>query len=140
MKNVAVSNVSIPAAAIVYDASTAAAATQQGIAACDKAWQSGTVAAASYARGQQWANGAMGYSLCNTVVTPNWNQDRWTQCSSLAAGGYDQYSESDSFHAGGINTLVTDGSVKFIKDSINRTTWWALGTKANGEVLSADSY
>jgi hypothetical protein len=36
--------------------------------------------------------------------------------------------------------MMTDGSVKFIKDSINRTTWWALGTRANGEVLSADSY
>ena len=32
-----------------------------------------------------------------------------------------------------------DGSVKFIKDSIN-TDLVALGTKAGGEVISADSY
>jgi hypothetical protein len=30
--------------------------------------------------------------------------------------------------------------VKFVKNSINRQTWWALGTRANGEVVSADSY
>ena len=38
------------------------------------------------------------------------------------------------------NSFFLDGSVKFIKDTINRSTWWALGTKSNGEVISADSY
>ena len=33
-----------------------------------------------------------------------------------------------------------DGSVKFIKDSINQATWWALGTRNGGEVISSDSY
>jgi hypothetical protein len=27
-----------------------------------------------------------------------------------------------------------------IEDSINRNAWWSLGTKANGEVISSDSY
>jgi hypothetical protein len=36
--------------------------------------------------------------------------------------------------------LFADGSVRFAKDSINQATWWALGTKANGEVISSDSY
>ena len=36
---------------------------------------------------------------------------------------------------------MADGSVKFIKDSINPITWFALGTRKNGgEVISADSY
>jgi hypothetical protein len=39
-----------------------------------------------------------------------------------------------------VNVLFADGSVKFIKDSINQPTWWALGTKAGGEVISADAY
>jgi prepilin-type processing-associated H-X9-DG protein len=43
-------------------------------------------------------------------------------------------------HPGGINVCFGDGSVRFIKNSINRTIWWSLGTKANGEVISADSY
>ncbi len=33
-----------------------------------------------------------------------------------------------------------DGSVKFIKLSIDMDTYWALGTRAGGEVPSADSY
>jgi hypothetical protein len=35
---------------------------------------------------------------------------------------------------------MSDGSVKFIKDSVNQMTWWALGTRGNGEVISSDSY
>jgi hypothetical protein len=35
---------------------------------------------------------------------------------------------------------MLDGSVKFVKDSINWLTWWALGTKGNGEVISASSF
>jgi prepilin-type processing-associated H-X9-DG protein len=49
-------------------------------------------------------------------------------------------SNADSYHPGGVNCTMADGSVKFIKNSINQTTWWALGTKGNGEVISADSY
>jgi prepilin-type N-terminal cleavage/methylation domain-containing protein/prepilin-type processing-associated H-X9-DG protein len=45
-----------------------------------------------------------------------------------------------SFHPGGANVCFLDGSVKFIKDSINLGTWGALGTMSGGEVISADSY
>jgi hypothetical protein len=33
-----------------------------------------------------------------------------------------------------------DGSVRFVKGTISLPTWWAPGTRSNGEVLSADSY
>ncbi len=45
-----------------------------------------------------------------------------------------------SHHPGGVNVVFGDGSVKFIKDSINLPIWRALGTRAGGEVISADSY
>ncbi len=45
-----------------------------------------------------------------------------------------------SRHAGGANVLLTDGSVRFLKDSSNLQTVWALGSRAQGEVISADSY
>jgi prepilin-type N-terminal cleavage/methylation domain-containing protein/prepilin-type processing-associated H-X9-DG protein len=47
---------------------------------------------------------------------------------------------SRSYHPGGVNALFGDGSVHFVKSSINWTTWRALGTIAGGEVVSADSY
>jgi prepilin-type N-terminal cleavage/methylation domain-containing protein/prepilin-type processing-associated H-X9-DG protein len=45
-----------------------------------------------------------------------------------------------SRHPGGVNLLMGDGSVRFIKDSINLPTWRAMGTRAGGEIIGADSY
>ncbi len=45
-----------------------------------------------------------------------------------------------SNHPGGVNVTMTDGSVRFIKDSVNLQTWWALGTRNGGEVISSDAY
>jgi prepilin-type N-terminal cleavage/methylation domain-containing protein/prepilin-type processing-associated H-X9-DG protein len=45
-----------------------------------------------------------------------------------------------SHHPGGVNALFGDGSVKFIKNSIDGRTWRALGTIHSGEVVSSDAY
>lgn len=45
-----------------------------------------------------------------------------------------------SLHAGGVNNAFADGSVHFIKNSISPPTWWALGSRNGGEVISSDSY
>ena len=47
---------------------------------------------------------------------------------------------ASSNHPGGVNMAFLDGSVKFIKDSVNLGTYAALGTKAGGEVFSSDTY
>jgi prepilin-type processing-associated H-X9-DG protein len=45
-----------------------------------------------------------------------------------------------SRHPGGVNEAFADGSVHFMKNTINLQAWWALGTRNAGEVVSADSY
>ena len=45
-----------------------------------------------------------------------------------------------SNHPGGVNVSFMDGSVRFIKNTVNLQSWWYLGTRAGGEVISADSY
>jgi len=45
-----------------------------------------------------------------------------------------------SNHPGGVNVGMADGSVKFIKDTVNLQAWWALGTRDGGETISADAY
>ncbi len=45
-----------------------------------------------------------------------------------------------SFHPGGGNFLLGDGSVKFIKNTINLAIYRGLGTKAGGEIIGADQY
>jgi len=46
----------------------------------------------------------------------------------------------NSNHPGGVNVAFTDGSVKFIKDSVGPQAWWAIGTRNQGEVVSSDAY
>jgi prepilin-type N-terminal cleavage/methylation domain-containing protein/prepilin-type processing-associated H-X9-DG protein len=53
---------------------------------------------------------------------------------SYAAHGF------KSRHPGGVNFLFCDGSVRFLKNSINRVTIAALGSRNGGEVISSDSY
>ena len=45
-----------------------------------------------------------------------------------------------SNHPGGANFVFGDGSVRFLKQTINLTVYNGLGSKAGGEVISADSY
>jgi len=49
------------------------------------------------------------------------------------------YSGARSRHPGGINALIGDGSVRFLKDSINMQVWIGMNTISGGEILSADS-
>ncbi len=46
---------------------------------------------------------------------------------------------ASSFHPGGVNVGFLDGSVKFMKDSVSQQTWWAVATKAGGEVIDGAS-
>jgi prepilin-type N-terminal cleavage/methylation domain-containing protein/prepilin-type processing-associated H-X9-DG protein len=45
-----------------------------------------------------------------------------------------------SRHPGGANFAFGDGSVRFLKNSINQITYCALGSRAGGEVVSSDAY
>ena len=45
-----------------------------------------------------------------------------------------------SWHTGGANVCMSDGSVRFIKETTTPTVVRALITRAGGEVISADSY
>ncbi|WP_165220261.1 DUF1559 domain-containing protein [Aquisphaera insulae] len=55
-------------------------------------------------------------------------------------GGVTGIVTATSNHPGGVNMAFSDGSVKFIKDTISQPTWWAIGTRNGGEVVSSDAY
>ncbi len=86
--------------------------------------------------GCNWFNGYPPQTRYTHVMPPNtWSCDYGSGGASIRGAH-----TASSRHAGGINVLLCDGSVKFIKSTISLQTWWALGTMANGEVISADSY
>ncbi len=86
-------------------------------------------------RGQQYYRNLPQTSYYTHTMTPN--VKRW-DCgdSSFVAS----HTAARSYHPGGVNVAFCDGSVRFIKDTVNDLTWRALGTKGGGEVISADSY
>lgn len=45
-----------------------------------------------------------------------------------------------SRHPGGVNTLLGDGSVKFVKETVNPAIWYAISTVDGGEVITSDSF
>jgi prepilin-type processing-associated H-X9-DG protein len=113
------------------------------IQACVSAYQTVNNPNLSNANGNRWGWGAMSMTLFNTVVTPNSKQAPFNVCrDGCGTCGPDDsiFSNAQSNHPGGVNVLMSDGSSRFIKDSIGVMTWMQLGTRANGEVISADSY
>jgi prepilin-type N-terminal cleavage/methylation domain-containing protein/prepilin-type processing-associated H-X9-DG protein len=103
---------------------------------------------------------------CQSTSTPVWDKKGYAWCDDWmgGGGGYTHimapnkpscvYSNEvgngspqpdhglvgpSSNHSGGVNMGFLDGSVHFIKNSINLQTYGALGTKAGGEVISSDS-
>jgi prepilin-type N-terminal cleavage/methylation domain-containing protein/prepilin-type processing-associated H-X9-DG protein len=97
-------------------------------------------------KGVRWHYGAPGHSLYNHLRPPN---DKQPDCR----GGLPHSTRSDplwswlslniatrSKHPGGVNTLIADGHVQFIKNSINVIVWQGLGSRNGGEVISSDAY
>jgi prepilin-type processing-associated H-X9-DG protein len=95
-------------------------------------------------RGLSWARGMAVATLFNHFQTPNDKQYRGNGCRFGCRDNCGMDASftmpASSWHPGGVNTLFADGSVRFIKDSIDRMTWWKLGTRAGSEVVSADAY
>jgi prepilin-type N-terminal cleavage/methylation domain-containing protein/prepilin-type processing-associated H-X9-DG protein len=50
------------------------------------------------------------------------------------------FAGSRSRHAGGVNVGMGDGSVRFVKNTINPLTWIGLNTMSGGEVVSSDAF
>jgi prepilin-type N-terminal cleavage/methylation domain-containing protein/prepilin-type processing-associated H-X9-DG protein len=91
-------------------------------------------------KGQTWLNHFCGQGGCYShIMTPNLNACYFT--GSLGGAQPDfTFVGASAYHPGGVNVAFLDGSVKFVKNSVNAPAWWALSTKAGGEVISADAY
>ena len=64
----------------------------------------------------------------------------WATTAASVGSQSLQNEEPYSFHPGGVNALFGDGSVRFVKDSINLAAFRGILTLSGGEVVSADQY
>jgi prepilin-type processing-associated H-X9-DG protein len=89
--------------------------------------------------GENWSFGFPSSCMGNLLAPPN---PKYSNCIANAAGSLPNPTVMglSSFHPGGADVLICDGSVRFLKDSINLQTLWALASRAQGEVISADAY
>jgi len=116
-----------------------------GLQACVAAYNSDTTKL-NAELGCMWAMGSQGYSMMNFVQVPNDSQYKFGFCSMTSEGGNGGADDSafcgpGSYHPGGANILFCDGSVRFLKSTVNRTgVMWALASRNGGEVVSADQY
>lgn len=98
----------------------------------------------------EWPDGAIHHSGFTTVLTPNTpviynhlGKDHDVDYNSRREGGHASQPTyaaitARSFHAQGVNVAMMDGSVRFVRNSVNQATWRAAGTRDGGEVLGSD--
>jgi prepilin-type N-terminal cleavage/methylation domain-containing protein/prepilin-type processing-associated H-X9-DG protein len=128
----------------LQDANSNQAGTLTGLQVCATA-NTSTGGLIQDTRGYRWSFGITGYTMFNTIQTPNDSQFAFGGCRPFDTNTTNYPDDgfvydANSAHPGGVNTLFGDGSCKFVKNSIGRFVWWSLGTKAGGEVISSDSY
>jgi prepilin-type N-terminal cleavage/methylation domain-containing protein/prepilin-type processing-associated H-X9-DG protein len=119
--------------------STASAAgnPQADYTACAATVPSATNVSGGWPLGAAWWWGRSGQTRYSGVMPPNGK--------SCDFGSDNADSDSDAItsgsrHPGVANCLMMDASVRSVKGTISTTAWWAIGTMAGGEIVSADQY
>jgi prepilin-type processing-associated H-X9-DG protein len=79
--------------------------------------------------GESWLWGSWRLTYFNHVVPPN---HRIPDCSGNLFGTNGSFA-ARSFHPGGVNALMADGTVRFLSDAIVDLIWQAIGTVSNSD-------
>ena len=85
-------------------------------------------------RGKQYYRGLVVATYYSHTLTPN---SRRRDC--IRGTGVDRgHLATRSFHTGGAQCVLADGSVHFASSSIDELVWRALGSRADGETVAVD--
>ncbi|WP_339730742.1 DUF1559 domain-containing protein [uncultured Gimesia sp.] len=94
-----------------------------------------------------WTYGVMGGNIFSTQTGPNsstpdgvWGCRNYPEegmpCVQIGSPYTEMYSAARSYHTGGVQGAMADGSVRFFSENIDLTLWQALGTRGGREVIS----
>lgn len=112
------------------DWSAAATAPIDEASHCNPASPSSWLTSANH----RYVEGALSSALYNHHFPPN--HEGFDCVMNFGTG----YKSARSYHGGVVNTLLGDGSVRGVKNSVSLAVWRGLATRNGGEVLSADSF
>ncbi|MBX9623683.1 MAG: DUF1559 domain-containing protein, partial [Gemmataceae bacterium] len=88
-------------------------------------------------QGYTWVMGEMCCTTYNHVSTPN-----TTTCAGIGfpppMSNMAMVVPPSSNHTGGVNVGFADGSVRFVRDTIDLPTWRAMGTIRGGDIVPGD--
>jgi prepilin-type processing-associated H-X9-DG protein len=85
-------------------------------------------------KGEYWMTHDMGRGGgYNHVNMPN-------QKSCEAGSQIDGFVGASSMHPGGVNVMMADGSVRFIKNSVSQLVWYGIASMNGGEAISSDAF
>ena len=127
-----------------YNSPTANSNGLTGMQACQGIPGSTQANGASWLIGFSWTLGYQWHWVVNTYN--HYNTPNKLTCigngdiSGGSWGGTTAATPPTSNHPGGVNMCFTDGSVRFVKDTVNPQAFWAIGTRNGGETVSSDQY
>ena len=105
----------------------------------DQGCAGGTVTRLINYVGLQYHRGGINHNSFYSHTLPvNWNRktgNAATQkynCGDLSFRR--THTAASSYHNGGVNVGLADGSIRFVRDGVDFAVWQGVGTKANGEV------
>jgi prepilin-type N-terminal cleavage/methylation domain-containing protein/prepilin-type processing-associated H-X9-DG protein len=123
---------------IITGAAVAAAGTTSDARAIPQCASGANWSATVANGGMEFERALQGMAYYTHTLPPNWNtlnpSSQRYNCSDNAAEY--MHVAASSYHSGGVNVGLADGSVRFVADNIEFLTWQAMGTRAGGESLS----
>jgi prepilin-type processing-associated H-X9-DG protein len=93
-----------------------------------------------------WAGNDTGTAHAGTLASINWPVDpNVNKCSDKPGPQFYRYNFHvtmgfESFHPGGVNFLMVDGSVAYINESVDFRTYQLVGTKDDGQVFAESPF
>jgi prepilin-type N-terminal cleavage/methylation domain-containing protein/prepilin-type processing-associated H-X9-DG protein len=93
--------------------------------------------------GLQYYRGGINHqSFYTHTLPPNWNRNTNNAATQKYTCGDTSFRRAhiaaSSYHSGGVNLCMGDGSIRFVRDSVDFTLWQNTGTRAGGEVAIID--